>query len=64
MSEKVALHMLAAREHSTQELHQKLIKRKFDVSEIESTLNELIANNYLSDERYAEVAVRSRVDAW
>ena len=49
------------REHSRQELYQKLSRKEYvtDV-DLEALLDDLEENNYLSDERFAESFIRSR----
>ncbi|MDX1451833.1 MAG: regulatory protein RecX [Oleiphilaceae bacterium] len=56
-----AVAMLAKREHSRVELKQKLSRNTSDVAMIEQVLTALQADNYQSDERFAESLVRSRV---
>mgnify|MGYP005865928375 CR=1 FL=1 len=58
----VALRLLARREHSRLELGQKLRQRKFDSFLIDQVLNEYEANNWLSDERFADVFATQRFD--
>ena len=57
-----ALGYLARREHSRLELINKLSKKPFSKDvDLPSLCNSLEASNYLSDERFAEMFVRSRV---
>ncbi len=56
----VALGMLSRREHARAELGQKLKARGFESADIESTLDALEERDYLNEERYAEMIVRSR----
>lgn len=56
-----AVALLARREHSRRELAQKLERKGFDQSDIAAALDKLIAENYLSEQRYGEMLVRSRV---
>jgi len=57
-----ALGYLARREHSRLELMQKLSKKPFSAGvDLPSLCDDLEASNYLSDERFAEMFVRSRV---
>jgi len=56
-----ALALLARSEHSRFLLRQKLLQRDFDPATIASTLDELETAGALSDERYAESWVRSRL---
>ena len=58
--EKVALNLLARREHSQAELKNKLRLRKFDETTIESVLTHLIENDFQSDDRFVEMYVRMR----
>lgn len=56
-----ALNLLARREHSQQELREKLRKRyPDDDARIEETLTLLIERGLQSDDRFAEAFVRSR----
>ncbi len=57
---KKALDLLARREHSRQELREKLLRREFNISEIEEVLEKLESENYLNDSRFAEEWIRSR----
>ena len=60
---KKAIELLARREHSRLELKQKLTLREFESAEIEALLDELTKKDLLSDERFAEMVVRSRKNA-
>ncbi|MGB5441140.1 MAG: regulatory protein RecX [Gammaproteobacteria bacterium] len=51
---------LARREHSEAELRRKLATRGFDADLIETTLAGLVAENLLSNTRFAEAFVHSR----
>ena len=55
-----ALRLLAAREHSTQELHRKLTAKGHSGEQIDQVLEELRAQNLQSDARFAEGYVRAR----
>ena len=57
---KTAMDYLARREHSKQELTRKLNARGFDAAVVEATLASLIADDLLSDSRFAEAFVHSR----
>lgn len=57
-----AIGLLSRREHSTKELTQKLLLKKFELDEIISVVEYLIEEDYLSHERFAESVFRSRVD--
>ncbi len=59
---EAAIRLLARREHSRRELANKLGARGFDQGVVDWTLDELEAERLLSDERFAEVFVRSRAD--
>jgi regulatory protein len=59
----VAMDLLSRREHSTYELKQKLKKRDFDIDAIEAALDRLQQENLLSDSRFIESIVNSRVNA-
>lgn len=56
-----ALAMLARREHSCRELRTRLARSSYPADEIETALASLIEANYQSDERFAEMLVRSRI---
>jgi regulatory protein len=56
-----ALNYLARREHSRKELTDKLLRRGIEASAVSSVVEQLAANNLVSDTRYAEAYVRSRV---
>lgn len=51
---KIALDILARREHSVAELREKLQSREFSADEIEQTLGALIADGLLSETRFIE----------
>ena len=53
--------MLARREHSRVELQEKLTKKGFPREQIECALEQLVANNLQSDQRFLEDFIRSRV---
>jgi len=55
-----ALRMLARREHSSKELNDKLKTRGYSAGNIKKVVAELVELNLLSDERFAEIYVRSR----
>jgi regulatory protein len=57
---KSALDFLVRREHSEVELRRKLSTRGFDADLIEATLADLVAENLLSNTRFAESFVHSR----
>jgi regulatory protein len=57
-----AVDLLSRREHSYKELTQKLAQREYQKSEIEPVLDYLIEKDYLSDERFADCLLRSRVN--
>ncbi len=56
-----ALSLLARREHSRQELSQKLERKEFEQNEIRDALEKLVGEGYLSNQRFAEMLVRSRI---
>ena len=56
-----ALDLLARREHGRRELAQKLRARGFDADPIDAVIGQLEAEGLLSEARYAESYVRSRV---
>lgn len=55
-----SLYYLGIREHSRRELEGKL-KEKYSTDEIKEALDRLEEENYLSDVRFAEVYIRSRL---
>jgi regulatory protein len=57
---KSAMDLLARREHSERELTRKLATRGFDDDLVETTIAELVAENLLSNLRFAESFVYSR----
>lgn len=59
----VALRLLARREHSRQELSQKLRQRKLDGSIISTVLDDYENEGWLDDSRFAEVYGRQRIDS-
>lgn len=58
-----ALRYLARRDYSRLELYQKLIAKGLQSPLINKVLDELQASEYQSDERFAEIFVRSRLNA-
>ena len=56
-----AMNLLARREHSTQELRDKLLARGFEDDEIMSALQTLSREGLLSDERFTESFIHSRM---
>ncbi len=60
---KVALDLLARREHSALELRRKLLARGYDDDDIDAALAGLQQERLQSDERFAEAYVHSRVEA-
>lgn len=57
----VALDLLSRREHSRLELQNKLLQKDFAAHDVEVLLNTLSNENLVSDERFCEVFVRSRI---
>lgn len=57
-----AIHLLASREHSSAELRRKLSAKDFPEAEIDDVLASLEQEGLLSNERYAECYVRSRIN--
>ena len=56
-----AIYSLAMREHSRQELFQKLQKKEYvEGVDVNQLLNELEESNYLSEERFTESFIRHR----
>ncbi len=61
--EQAALKLLARREHSRQELIQKLSRKVgFDRNRIEQVVDSLATQGLQSDQRYAEVLIRHRTE--
>ena len=58
-----AMNLLARREHSANELLQKLKQRDFEQNEILRAIEELQADNLQSDARFAESFINQRVNA-
>lgn len=58
----VALRLLARREHSRLELDLKLRQRRFESVIIEKVLDEYEANDWLNNERFADVFAHQRFD--
>lgn len=58
-----ALNYLARRDYSRLELYQKLVAKGFQSSDIKSVLEYLQSQSYQSDERFADMYIRSRVNA-
>ena len=54
--------MLARREHSLFELKQKLIKKDYDIAEIDLVLVRLQEKGWQSDEKLCEIYIRSKVN--
>ena len=59
---RIAINLLARREHSKHELQNKLKRHAFDISTIDLVLNELAANRQQSDERFTEAYINSRIN--
>ncbi len=57
-----ALRLLARREHSRLELSLKLRQRKIESDVIERVLDDYEAEGWLSDERFADIYARQRMD--
>ena len=53
-SRKIALDILARREHSVAELREKLQSREFPADEVEQTLSALLADGLLSEQRFID----------
>jgi regulatory protein len=56
-----AMNLLARREHSTQELRDKLLARGFEDDDIAPALQTLSREGLLSDERFTESFIHSRM---
>lgn len=55
-----ALASLSMREHSTKELMDKLTRKGYEPESIDVVIEECLKNNYLNDQRFAEIYWRSR----
>ena len=55
-----AMRLLTRREHSCQELHQKLKRKGFNESLVQQITDDLKQQGFLSDERFAESFLRFR----
>jgi regulatory protein len=53
--------LLARREHSRAELRTKLLARAFDAEEVDAVISRLSEEGLVSDERFAEAFLSSRV---
>ncbi|MGI9344154.1 MAG: regulatory protein RecX [Gammaproteobacteria bacterium] len=53
--------LLARREHSAAEMRAKLLVREFDADEVDLAIERLVADGLLSDARFAEAFVASRI---
>jgi len=58
---RTALDLLARREHARRELDRKLVARGYDADAVAAVLDGLARDGLLSDARYVEEYVRSRV---
>ena len=56
-----ALSLLAQREHSVEEIKQKLLSKGYNKNEIEGDIKKLKDENFLSDSRFCQVYIRSRL---
>lgn len=57
-----AVRMLAAREHSTSELKQKLTRKYKDSEAVSSVVEELLDQGLVDDNRFIKVLVHSRIN--
>ena len=56
-----AIRLLAVREHTEKEIRQKLSAKGYSAEEIDSAVSKLIAERSLSEERFADSYIRSRL---
>jgi len=56
-----ALYLLSMREHSEKELRDKLKSKAYKAEDIDSSIVRLKKENYLSDSRFCEAFIRSRL---
>ena len=59
---KSAVRFLSMREHSIQEITAKLSSRNYSDIIIDDVIESLLAQNYLNEQRYADVYYRSRLN--
>ncbi|MGD2118081.1 MAG: regulatory protein RecX [Chromatiales bacterium] len=59
--EQAAMRLLAVREHTVRQLRHKLLERDFEAGEVEQLLQDFQQRNLLSDARFAELCVNSRM---
>ncbi|MDR1528926.1 MAG: recombination regulator RecX [Burkholderiales bacterium] len=57
---QTAIRLLAKREYGRAELEQRLLRGDADSAEVNAVLNDLVAHNFLSDERFAETIARRK----
>lgn len=57
-----AVRLLVNREHSYYELHQKLVQKGHESDSVTTALDDLVARGKLSDERFTEMFITSRVN--
>ena len=57
---EIAVSALARREHSELEMRRKLMQKGFPQHEIDASIAQLVKNNLLSDERFAESYINMR----
>jgi regulatory protein len=62
-AENAALRYLARRDYSRRELYQRLIRKGMQSTIVNQVLDDLHSKGYQSDERFAEVYIRSRINA-
>ncbi len=60
---RLAMDLLARREHSYQELEQKLARKKLDIRLIRQQLDQLRDEGLLSDARFLESFIRSKANS-
>lgn len=53
--------LLARREHGCRELKDKLVRKGYEVGEVDKTIQRLLTDDLVSDERYAASFTRGRV---
>ena len=58
---EAAMDYLSRREHSTHELTQKLLTKEYEPEEVHAALDKLSSDGLLSDERFVEAFVYSRM---
>jgi regulatory protein len=62
-AEKIALRLIARAEQNSMRLKAKLENRGFDAAVVKTVILQLLERNFLNDQRYSELWVRSRLSS-